>query len=42
MSAFFVATGLWRVGWRFALFMAASLLLIYGTGFWDQTSSRLA
>ncbi|MPW23510.1 choline ABC transporter permease subunit [Paraburkholderia sp. CNPSo 3157] len=37
MIAFFVVIGLWRVGWRFALFTAASLLLIYGTGFWDQT-----
>lgn len=37
MIAFFVAIGLWRVGWRFALFTAASLLLIYGTDFWDQT-----
>ncbi|BCG04528.1 hypothetical protein PPGU19_090960 (plasmid) [Paraburkholderia sp. PGU19] len=36
MIAFFVAI-VWRVGWRFALFTAASLLLIYGTGFWDQT-----
>ncbi|HKT99697.1 MAG TPA: choline ABC transporter permease subunit [Paraburkholderia sp.] len=36
MMAFFIALGLWRVGWRFALFATASLLLIYATGFWDQ------
>ena len=37
MMALFVGVGLWRVGWRFALFAGASLFLIYGTGFWDQT-----
>ena len=37
MMAFFIGIGLWRVGWRFALFAAASLLLISATGFWDQT-----
>ncbi|WP_028223664.1 choline ABC transporter permease subunit [Paraburkholderia oxyphila] len=36
MMAFFIALGLWRVGWRFAIFVTASLLLIYATGFWDQ------
>jgi glycine betaine/proline transport system permease protein len=36
MMAFFIALGLWRVGWRFALFATASLLLIYATGVWDQ------
>lgn len=36
MMAFFIALGLWRVGWRFAIFATASLLLIYATGFWDQ------
>jgi len=37
LMAFFIAIGLWRVGWRFALFTTASLLLIFATGFWDQT-----
>ena len=37
MMAFFICIGLWRVGWRFATFTTLSLLLIYATGFWDQT-----
>jgi len=37
LMAFFIGVGLWRVGWRFALFTTLSLLLIYATGFWDQT-----
>ena len=37
LMAFFIAIGLWRVGWRFAIFATGSLLLIYATGFWDQT-----
>lgn len=37
MMAFFIGIGLWRVGWRFAIFTAASLFLIFATGFWDQT-----
>ena len=37
LIAFFVAIGLWRVGWRFAIFTTLSLLLIDATGFWDQT-----
>ncbi|KDB06072.1 choline ABC transporter, permease protein [Burkholderia sp. lig30] len=37
MMALFIGVGLWRVGWRFALFTTASLLLIFATGFWDQT-----
>ncbi|AJZ61527.1 choline ABC transporter permease subunit [Paraburkholderia fungorum] len=36
LMAFFVGIGLWRVGWRFALFTLLAMLLIYGTGFWDQ------
>ncbi|WP_347557477.1 choline ABC transporter permease subunit [Robbsia sp. KACC 23696] len=36
MIAIFVSIGLWRVGWRFALFTLLALLLIGGTGFWDQ------
>jgi glycine betaine/proline transport system permease protein len=37
LMASFIGIGLWRVGWRFALFATLSLLLIYATGFWDQT-----
>ena len=37
MMALFIAVGLWRLGWRFAIFTTLSLLLIYATGFWDQT-----
>lgn len=37
LMAFFICVGLWRVGWRFAAFTTLSLLLIYATGFWDQT-----
>jgi glycine betaine/proline transport system permease protein len=37
LMAFFIAIGLWRVGWRFAIFVTCSLLLIYATGFWEQT-----
>jgi glycine betaine/proline transport system permease protein len=37
MMAIFIGIGLWRVGWRFALFTAASLFVIFATGFWDQT-----
>src|ERR1700709_1078256 len=36
MMAIFVGIGLWRVGWRFALFVLLAMLLIYATGFWDQ------
>ncbi|HEV3427486.1 MAG TPA: choline ABC transporter permease subunit [Paraburkholderia sp.] len=42
LMAIFVVGGLWRVGWRFAVFALASLLLIYATGFWDQTVVTLA
>ncbi|QCP52104.1 choline ABC transporter permease subunit [Trinickia violacea] len=37
MMAFFIGIGLWRVGWRFAIFTTLALFLIYATGFWDQT-----
>jgi glycine betaine/proline transport system permease protein len=37
LMAFFIGIGLWRVGWRFAIFATLSLLLIFATGFWDQT-----
>ncbi|MBN3727180.1 choline ABC transporter permease subunit [Burkholderia sp. Ac-20379] len=37
MMAIFIGVGLWRVGWRFAIFTTAAMLLIFATGFWDQT-----
>jgi glycine betaine/proline transport system permease protein len=36
------ALGLWRVGWKFGLFCAASFLVIIATGFWPATMSTLA
>ncbi len=36
-----VALGFWRLGWKFALFVAAALLLIALTGFWPQTMVTL-
>jgi glycine betaine/proline transport system permease protein len=42
MIALFVAVGLWRLSWRFALFVAASLVLIAAIGFWPQTVVTLA
>src|ERR1700692_986619 len=41
LMAFFIAIGLWRVGWRFAIFATLSLLLIFATGFWDQPGITL-
>jgi glycine betaine/proline transport system permease protein len=40
--ALLVAVGLWRVGWKFALFCLASCVVIDGTGFWPQTMVTLA
>lgn len=45
--AIFVALGFWRVGWRFALFTAASFCLILlvldsGRGYWKLTMITLA
>ncbi|WP_207004725.1 choline ABC transporter permease subunit [Trinickia mobilis] len=37
LMAIFIGIGLWRVGWRFAIFTTLALLLIYATGFWDQS-----
>lgn len=33
----FVALGLWRIGFRFALFTTVAFVLIVMTGFWEQT-----
>ncbi|MBP2315370.1 ABC transporter permease [Azospirillum soli] len=37
-----VLIGLWRNGWRFAMFAALSLLVIAGLGMWEQTIDTLA
>jgi glycine betaine/proline transport system permease protein len=42
MAAMIVALGLWRVGWRFALFAALALLVILDMGLWNETISTLA
>ena len=42
VAAAFVLTGLWRVGWKFALFCVACCVVIAGTGFWPQTMVTLA
>jgi glycine betaine/proline transport system permease protein len=42
VAGLFVLTGLWRVGWRFALFCVASFAIIVSTGFWPQTMVTLA
>lgn len=38
----FVAVGFYRLGWKFALFTAASLCFIAAIGFWDHTVVTLA
>jgi ABC-type proline/glycine betaine transport system permease subunit len=42
VAAVFVLTGLWRVGWKFALFCVGCCAVIAGTGFWPQTMVTLA
>ncbi len=42
VTAIFVLTGFWRVGWKFALFCLVCCLVIGGTGFWPQTMVTLA
>ncbi len=42
VTAIFVLTVFWRVGWKFALFCLACCLVIDGTGFWPQTMVTLA
>ncbi|MCC6076008.1 ABC transporter permease [Pseudomonas sp. GCM10022188] len=37
LISLFVALGLWRIGAKFAVFTAASFVLIVLTGFWEQT-----
>ena len=42
VAAAISAIGLWRVGWKFGLFCAASFFIIIATGFWPATMSTLA
>lgn len=42
LIAILVLLGLWRVGWRFAVFVAAALILVLGMDLWHQTVSTLA
>lgn len=42
MIAFFCGLGIWRLGWKFASFVLAALMLILVTGFWAQTVATLA
>jgi glycine betaine/proline transport system permease protein len=42
VTGLFVATGFWRVGWKFALFCLACCYVIDATGFWPQTMVTLA
>lgn len=42
LAAVIVALALWRVGWRFALFAALSVVLLFGMHIWEETISTLA
>jgi glycine betaine/proline transport system permease protein len=42
LAAVIVALALWRVGWRFALFAALSMVLLFGMHIWAETISTLA
>jgi glycine betaine/proline transport system permease protein len=42
VAALFIGTGLWRVGWKFAVFCLVCCVVIDGTGFWPQTMVTLA
>ncbi len=42
VTGILVFTGLWRVGWKFALFCLACCFVIVETGFWPQTMVTLA
>jgi glycine betaine/proline transport system permease protein len=42
VAAVIVLIALSRVGWRFAIFSALSLILIVGMGLWEETMSTLA
>jgi glycine betaine/proline transport system permease protein len=42
LALVFIGIGFWRLGWKFALFCTASMLLIYNMGFANQTAVTLA
>jgi glycine betaine/proline transport system permease protein len=42
LALVFIGVGYWRLGWKFALFCAASMLLIANMGFAEQTVVTLA
>jgi glycine betaine/proline transport system permease protein len=42
LAAAIVALAAWRVGWRFGVFAALSMTLIFGMQIWDETVSTLA
>jgi glycine betaine/proline transport system permease protein len=42
LAAVIVALAAWRVGWRFGIFAALSMALIFGMQIWDETVSTLA
>jgi glycine betaine/proline transport system permease protein len=42
LAVLLILLGLWRVGWRFALFIAVSMLIIMGMDLWDETMSTMA
>ena len=42
LALILVLFGLWRVGWRFALFVAAAMVLVIGMDLWEETMSTMA
>jgi glycine betaine/proline transport system permease protein len=42
LAGLMVLLGVWRLGWGFGLFAAASLLVVAGLGLWPQTVDTLA
>jgi glycine betaine/proline transport system permease protein len=42
LAGLMVLLGVWRLGWGFGLFTAASLLVVAGLGLWPQTVDTLA
>jgi len=42
LAAAIVAIAVWRVGWRFGLFAAAAMVLVFGMDIWTETISTLA
>jgi len=42
LAAILIAIGLWRVNWKFAVFVAVSLFVIMGMNLWEETVSTMA